>query len=337
NYNPKNLTNISVSNNNLKEQNIEAFSKFVNLEELCIGNDVGERLESKIYNRFSGSLESLKKLINLKKLQIEGTKVEENFEHLPKDLRVEEVNELRNTNQENFSQTLNRIVNNYAKKQSGLSLTSRQQKQIEKIIERIGNAIAINVKKELEEEINGVKWTIERDKKQNDMIAKVIPLERLYVIRGNIKQFINNLAAGGIVLSFYNQGAAGSGILGIYPIVELVVSNMEKSREDSKNNYNELLGIVKQFKVDESKTGEVNETLNDLNDKIKEFLSVYDKNDNEEIDINELVDERDKLVEDLIKGNNPLSLPENNTSNLILDKNNQEGYSEKKRNSAGKL
>ncbi|CAI2184376.1 807_t:CDS:2 [Funneliformis geosporum] len=60
----------------LAQQNIEVFSKSINLEELCIGNDISERLKGKVYNHFHGSLESLKNLTKLKKLQIEATDVD---------------------------------------------------------------------------------------------------------------------------------------------------------------------------------------------------------------------------------------------------------------------
>jgi len=66
-FDSESLTNLSISNNNLQEQNIEIFSKFTNLEELCIGNDIEKRLEEDILNRFTGSLKSLQKLTKLKK------------------------------------------------------------------------------------------------------------------------------------------------------------------------------------------------------------------------------------------------------------------------------
>jgi hypothetical protein len=196
------LTKVSISNNNLQEQDISIFSKFINLEELCIGNDIEERLEK---NCFIGSLEPLKTLTKLKKLQIERTKVEENFEHLPKDLQVVCWNKgeiakqlnldkedkeklLKTKNKDDFQKVLDEVITSYAKKKLGLNLTSRQREQIGKIVERIGNALAI---KELKEEISNFEQVIERDKRQNDMIAKVIPLERLFVVRSNIKQFIN--------------------------------------------------------------------------------------------------------------------------------------------------
>lgn len=196
-----------------------------------------------------------------------------------------------------------------------------------------------------------IKW---REDKQ-DSIAKVIPLERLFVIRGNIKQFLKkwslkndakNLneigrlqspkeigeswwtsrwsiyatqfigrgaAVAGAVLLFQDSQAIGGGIATIYPLAELLTSNMEKSREDRKNkwkeflsdtdtfsdNYNELLGILTQFETDKSKKGKVNEALKDLDKKSKEFLEIYDKNGDKELDVSELIDKRGELAKDL--------------------------------------
>ncbi|CAI2161575.1 17163_t:CDS:2 [Funneliformis geosporum] len=62
---------------------IDMVNKKVIEEELYLGNDIEERIEQGTYNRFYGSLVALKDLTKLAKLQIEMTKVKENFEHLP--------------------------------------------------------------------------------------------------------------------------------------------------------------------------------------------------------------------------------------------------------------
>jgi len=55
-----------------------------------VGNDIEERLEKVILNRFTGSLKSLQNLTKLKKLQIEGTDIDDSelVKYLPQDLRV---------------------------------------------------------------------------------------------------------------------------------------------------------------------------------------------------------------------------------------------------------
>jgi len=39
-----------------------------------------------------------------------------------------------------------------------------------------------------------------------------------------------------------------------------------------------------------------------LDKKIREFLKLYDENEDKEIEIDELTNERSKLIEDLVKG-----------------------------------
>ncbi|CAI2184684.1 6046_t:CDS:2 [Funneliformis geosporum] len=249
--------------NSSKKQNIAVFSKFTNLEELCLGNDVEERLENKTYNRFYGSLKSLKNLTKLNKLQIEVTRIKEVFEYLSGNFQI-------------------------------------------------------------------ISWY-----KQNEMIAKTIPLERLYLIRGmkksddNVRWYKKLFAKQGTdnlsELSKLetpneideNYGAIGGGILGIYPFAELAVSNMEKSREDRKNNYNELLGILSQFKESGELKGTVNEALKNLKEKNEDFLNDgYDEDNNREIDIEELKKNLSKFTQELNKENNKIQAIADNIKKL---------------------
>ena len=87
---PEKLTVLSIRNNNFGEQDLAIFSDFTNLEELWIGNDDKKRIERGIYNRFIGSLESLKNLTKLKSLHISNTDISGNLEHLSSSL--EEIN-----------------------------------------------------------------------------------------------------------------------------------------------------------------------------------------------------------------------------------------------------
>jgi hypothetical protein len=72
--------------------------------------------------------------------------------------------------------------------------------------------------------------------------------------------------------------------------------------EDTKellNNYHELLGIIERIRV--SKVGKVNNSLNKLIFKTKEFLNEYDDDENGTIDVLELIDKREEFGEDLSK------------------------------------
>jgi Leucine Rich repeats (2 copies) len=285
-FNPHNLTNISISNNDLQDKDIEIFNKFTNLEELYLGTDIVSRLEERKYNRFHGSL---KKLVEgckqLKKLQIEGTGIEEDLKHLPKDLEI-------------------------------------------------------------------TSWH-----KQNEMIAKIIPLERLYVIRGNLKQFFTkwakkdkdnqtelsklqspdqyskfrylggvkwiarSVAVTGGILALTDNPVVGGSLAAASPLIDTIASQIEEDyylkREDKwkeflvdadtfLDNYNELSGMLSQFEKSSKLKGKVNKAIGDLSEKIKGFLNIYDgawdeKKDGE-IDINELTTRRDELIKDLNKG-----------------------------------
>ena len=181
-------------------------------------------------------------------------------------------------------------------------------------------------------------------------------------------QFVGRGAAvAGVILSFYDYGALGSGILGLYPFTELVVSNMEKSREDRKSkwnefladadnfldNYNELLGIIDQFKVNKSKKGKVNKALKHLSDKIEEFLDIYDSDGNREVEIDELIEKRYIVFEDLSKkdirilskndtpalivNSSSLSFFNLDSKELLVGENSQKGHLEEAKNTLEKI
>jgi hypothetical protein len=72
--NPEKLKVLDLSSNNLPQSDLSAFSKFVNLEVLKIGNQTGnenpERIDYNNLNRFGGSLKPLQNLKSLKTLDI---------------------------------------------------------------------------------------------------------------------------------------------------------------------------------------------------------------------------------------------------------------------------
>ncbi|KLL04845.1 MAG: hypothetical protein MRERV_1c097 [Mycoplasmataceae bacterium RV_VA103A] len=79
---------LNISNNNLPEQDLSVFSRFINLEGLRIGNDDQEKkTKQNIYNRFSGSLESLKNLTKLRYLDISNTDINRGWECLPANMK----------------------------------------------------------------------------------------------------------------------------------------------------------------------------------------------------------------------------------------------------------
>jgi hypothetical protein len=77
-FDPTKLTGLIIDNNNLTEQNIEVFGKFINLEDLRLGSTDPDKR-----NHFVGSLESLKDLTRLEDLDISNTDINEGVEFLP--------------------------------------------------------------------------------------------------------------------------------------------------------------------------------------------------------------------------------------------------------------
>ncbi|WNE41914.1 MAG: hypothetical protein AD073_000249 [Mycoplasmataceae bacterium] len=85
---PGKLTGLIIDNNNLSQQNVSVFKNFVNLEDLRIGSDDREKINKGIYNRFYGSLESLKDLTRLQDLGINNTDINSGVEYLPSNVSV---------------------------------------------------------------------------------------------------------------------------------------------------------------------------------------------------------------------------------------------------------
>lgn len=85
--NPNKLSFFAAHNNNLNFQDLSAFSRFIDLTYLWIGNDDKEKIQKGIYNRFYGSLEPLKNLTELVNLHISNTDISEGVEYLPKSVK----------------------------------------------------------------------------------------------------------------------------------------------------------------------------------------------------------------------------------------------------------
>ena len=83
------LTWLNIGANNLPEQDLTVFSKFINLKALWIGNRDEDIQQGFSVNRFYGSLEPLKNLTKLRILNIDNTDIDSGLEHLPNS--VEEI------------------------------------------------------------------------------------------------------------------------------------------------------------------------------------------------------------------------------------------------------
>lgn len=77
------LVSLNISDNNLSEKDLSVFSHLINLERLWIGSGNEEKVQQGIYNRFYGSLESLKDLSKLESLEISNTDINGDLNCLP--------------------------------------------------------------------------------------------------------------------------------------------------------------------------------------------------------------------------------------------------------------
>jgi len=300
--NKEKLEILRINKNEELKENLNFLTPFTGLKELNVEDC-----------SFYGSLEPLKGMKNLKKIFLSRTHINQGLEYLPDSCKE-------------------------------LYCDYDYQYKSSKIADELSKFVE-------DRHYDVAKW---QEDKQNDMIAFTISLERLYVIRGNMRQFLKkwglkkensvselsvlqsseelwkhrlaiyitqfvgrSAGVAGAILTFQNQSAVGGGIVAIYPIAELVVSKLEQILKDKKSkwkefltdadtfldNYHELSGILVQFEIDELK-GAVNKKLKALNENIKEFLDIYDQDNNGEIDVEELIDKRGDLAQELNKKEN---------------------------------
>ncbi|CAI2195085.1 2771_t:CDS:2 [Funneliformis geosporum] len=128
---PEKVLSLGISNNNIKPTNLEFLRPFVNLNRtLTLGNDMSERYNNNIYNRFYGSLEPLKNMTKLPGLCIDGTDVEEGLEYLPDSIR--EVREEIITAKQNESDKTKKI----SRLESKLQLLEQTKTKLEAELEK---------------------------------------------------------------------------------------------------------------------------------------------------------------------------------------------------------
>ncbi|CAG8486286.1 4900_t:CDS:10, partial [Racocetra fulgida] len=137
----------------------------------------------------------------------------------------------------------------------------------------------------------GLEYLPEKDK-QNKMLSDVIPLERLFVIRGNLKSFVNRwgikegqkvselmaratAVTGGVLAATVNPILGGI-LAAASPVVEV-------------NSFHELLGILAPIEIKELLEGKVSQAVEKLNTITEEFLAAFDKDKNKEISIVEAI------------------------------------------------
>ncbi|CAG8526991.1 12630_t:CDS:2 [Racocetra persica] len=130
--------------------------------------------------------------------------------------------------------------------------------------------------------------------------------ERLFVIRANIKQFLNKwgrkrrkntselrVATIGGILLLVDKYVPDKPLALIGGIIAF------DDAEEFLDDFHELLGISKRIEI--SKFGKTNKTFGDLQNQLKKFLQDYDQDNNGSVDVEELIAKRKLLSEDLSK------------------------------------
>lgn len=155
-FNPETLKSLSIEGNNFFPSDLSVFSRFINLKGLWIGDYYDEKkIQQDIYNKFYGSLEPLRNLNNLEHLNINNTDVDSGLEYLP--ISCKKL--VCNSNPPN------------------------------KIMEELNKSECSEEDSYNKKYYNLDKWR--ETNKQNNLTASAIPLERLFVIRSNIKKYID--------------------------------------------------------------------------------------------------------------------------------------------------
>lgn len=85
---PKKIVDLCVESNNLSTRDLSCLTEFVQLETLYLGTINKKKIEKNIYNRWTGSLEYLKNLTKLKKLEISNTDIDSGVEYLPNSIEL---------------------------------------------------------------------------------------------------------------------------------------------------------------------------------------------------------------------------------------------------------
>lgn len=312
-------------NEKLSRRNLDFLVSFIELEELNIENCP-----------FYGSLRKLKNLGKLQKIYISNTDIDGGLDDLPDNYwkiycdsssnrkSVKIVKQLSQYSEEKFDE------NNKNKRYYELK-EWKENKQNNTIVSAIPLERLYVIRNNIQQFFK--KWEIKNNyiSDSNNWYNKLFfkekasnlselsklkspeELSRERKLKIHLPQFIGRSAAVvGVVLTFQDSQSVGWGITAIYPLAELLASSLEESLKNKGNkwkefltdadvfldNYHELLGILASFEIDELGEGRVNKALKKLNEKIKEFLDIYD---NGEIDINELITKRDILIKDLDK------------------------------------
>ncbi|WNE40522.1 MAG: hypothetical protein GBAus27B_000589 [Mycoplasmataceae bacterium] len=319
--NPEKLERLNLSNNQEISGDLSFLSPFLGLKQLDISNC-----------SLFGSFKPLKKLNNLKIINISHTDVNSGLDYLS----------------DNCCELY--CESNERKKSSGIANI------LTKYFEPKGKYY------------NLVKW---REELRNNIISS-IPTERLFVIRSNIKKFVDKWSkepkqkkwlkkffaeqilhqtqpinkldelqspeqfkkyqhssyfqygsyvtttAGGVLTllgKINNQGelTTAGGIMSLLsPVVSIIATKFKESFYNDKkeqwseftqdcnellDNYHELLGILESLR--DYKVGVLDQTLKSLGDKSEGFLQKYDEDKNGTVDIYELQEKKDILAQDL--------------------------------------
>jgi hypothetical protein len=298
--NSEKLVKICISNNNFSKSDLTPFSKFVNLEELDLGNNNN--------NNFTGSLEPLAGLVKLKTLSINSTDIDSGLEYLPESV-------------EDFSCSGVKVIEEEINKSGGkLSFWRVAYQKAKEAEERLRQAeekriitLLIPVEK-LSTAQRDIKKFLEKWNKEK--LDKLRDKQQLAKYRWTISSVqwtgrVASVVGGALLLNGYTNVGGVVGI--VCPFVEVVSSQLEKNLYEEKrkkweeftqstdklwDTYWELDDMLKVIK-EEAIKGEVKEILRGLKEKINGFLKEYDTDGNNKIEAEEREIARKKIAQDI--------------------------------------
>ncbi|PKY59705.1 hypothetical protein RhiirA4_550447, partial [Rhizophagus irregularis] len=185
-------------------QNLNYFSRFVNLKELLIGSIDGDRIQQGKFNKFYGSMKPLKSMIKLKSLSINNTDIDSGLEFLPdcitnfrcladkrSEAKVKKIYDQLGIYTSNSVDAFQGRYNLKAWKENWKIVKEKEalQNQI-KQVEKLSSSAELN---ELEkEESNLIAKEVELVEKNNHLEVEIKNLEQE---TNNLKQLVNKLNA----------------------------------------------------------------------------------------------------------------------------------------------
>jgi len=147
---------LSIKDNNFAKQDLSFLTHLTNLKVLELGNDNPRRIKKGLYNQFVGSLESLKGITELEKLNINNTDLDSGLEHLGNSVSLYCSSEKRPNSQVKKIEEQVLLNAQLSKKRSErLSISSSQTADDQSTVSSLHSSLQASIQQQDEEEEKG--------------------------------------------------------------------------------------------------------------------------------------------------------------------------------------